>query len=578
MAFINDSELNDIKNSINIVEIINKYIPLTEKGKNYFGVCPFHDDHSPSMSVSKDKQIYKCFSCGASGNVFTFLQNYHNITFQEAVYMAADFAGIKLSGSFKKEPSHFSKEYELMNLSNMYFENLINSSIGVKAIEYLKERGFSKETIKEFKIGVAPDESNGFLNLLKSKQLDINMALKIGLINQGDNGYYDTFTKRIMIPINDEHGQVVGYSGRIYKTENQNRYMNSKENYIFKKGNILFNYDKALPYIKKNKEVIIVEGNLDAVRLYDAGIKNVIALMGTALTDYQINLLKKLKCKIILMLDNDEAGLLATYNNGKLLFDQNLSVGVVRLSDYKDPDLYLLHNGIDKLNNLINNNLNYIDFEMHYLKQNLNLNKTEELRDYVKKVMNSLINSNDQILIDITLNKLSEEYKIDKELLKNEFEALNKKEKVNVEPVQIIKSNKSKYDNLVINILYYMMNDYKYVKGFKNKLGYIKTKIYRDISNDIMSYADINKTINLSDFLTYINLNNYNVNEINEIINVCKYTDFDDTFFDNCINQINKEVINEEIKELKVKLKNELDENKKLEILEKITDLKRGSV
>ena len=404
------------------------------------------------------------------------------------------------------------------------------------------------------------------------------MAVKIGLINQGDNGYYDTFNKRIMIPINDEHGQVVGYSGRIYKTENQNRYMNSKENYIFKKGNILFNYDKAQTYIKKTKEVIIVEGNLDAIRLYDAGIKNVIALMGTALTDYQINLLKKLKCKIILMLDNDDAGLLATYNIGKHLFNEGLNIGVVRLSDYKDPDLYLLNNGVDKLNNLITNNLNFIDFEMHYLKQNLNLNKTEELRDYVKKVLNSIKNSNDQILIDITLNKLAEEYKIDKELLKNEFNALNVNDKKEIAPIEQIKSNKSKYDSLIINILYYMMNDYKYVKGFKNKLGYIKTKIYRDISNDIMSYADVNKTINLSDFITYINLNNYNVSEINDIINTCKYSDFSDDFFDNCINQINKEIINEEIKELKVKLKNELDENKKIEIAEKIRDLKRGSV
>ncbi|MBO4246136.1 MAG: DNA primase [Bacilli bacterium] len=579
MAFISESELNDIKNSINIVEVINKYIPLTEKGKNYFGVCPFHDDHSPSMSVSKDKQIYKCFSCGASGNVFTFLQNYNNITFQEAVMMAADYAGIKINNTFKKEPSKFSKEHELMNLSNMYYENLINSSFGISAVNYLKERGFSKDVIKEFNIGVSPDTNDGLIKLINSKKLDLNMALNIGLINKGDYGYYDVFTKRIMIPIKDEFGQTIGYSARIYNTDSQNRYMNSKENYLFKKGNILFNYDKAKQDIKKSKEIIIVEGNLDAIRLYDAGIKNVIALMGTALTDYQINLLKKLKCKVILMLDNDDAGLNATYNIGKTLFNENFNVGVVRLSDYKDPDLYLLNNGIEKLNNLITNNINFIDFEMYYLKKDLNLNKTEELRDYIKKVITSLKNSNDELLIDLTLTKISEDYHVDKELLKNEFEAIKNKSKNEGKIVQEpIKFNKTKYDNLVINILYYMMNDYKYVKGFKNKLGYIKTKVYRDISNDIISYADLNKQINLSDFITYINLNNYNVEEINNIINACKYEEFSDEFFDSCIKNINKETINEEIKELKVKLKNELDENKKMEILEKITDLKKGSV
>lgn len=579
MAFISEQELNTIKANIDIVDLINKYVPLTQKGKNFFGVCPFHDDHSPSMSVSKDKQIYKCFSCGASGNVFTFLENYESISFQEAVIKAAEMSGVTLSGEFKKPVSKFTKEYEIMNLSLMYYTNLLNTSLGTEAIKYLENRGFNKEVIKEFDIGLSPDNANGLLDLINNKNLDINTAVNLGLIAKDEKHYYDLYTKRIMFPIHDPMGNLIGYTGRIYKSESQNRYMNSKESVLFKKGNILFNYHRAKDAAKRSHEIIIVEGNLDAIRLASVGIKNVIALMGTALTNNQIELIKKLKSKVILMLDNDDAGELATYNVGAMLFEENIELGIVRLSEVKDPDEYILKKGVDALINNIRNNISYVDFKMHYLKKNMNLNQTEDLRKYIHKILEGMKNTNDEILIELTLNKLSDEYHIDIELLKKELFELRKEN--NEPPKEILTEvvrNNSKYDNLIINILYYMMNDYKYVKSFKNKLGFIKTKVYRDISNDIIYYADKFKTINVSDFLTYVKLNDYNVSEVDNILKTCTYLEFDDNFFDNCINLVNKEAVNEEIKSLKIKMKNTLDENEKLEILKRITDLKRGSV
>lgn len=578
MAYINEETINNIRKNIDIVDIISKYVPLEQKGKNYFGVCPFHDDHAPSMSVSKDKQIYKCFSCGASGNVFSFIENIENIEFPEAVAKLAEFAGIEVSGDFKKTPSVHEKEYEFMNLSLLFYQNNINSEHGLDAIEYLKKRGFNRDTINEFQIGLSLDDSNSLLSLLKARKMDIKLGESLGLISHDDKHYYDIFNKRIMFPIHDLKGQIIAYTGRIYKSESQNRYMNSRENSIFKKGNIIFNYHRARDYIRKTKELIIVEGNLDAIRLYSEGIKNVVALMGTALTKEQIDIIKKTHAKVILMLDNDEAGEHATVSIAETLFNEHIDLGIVRINDVKDPDEFLLKKGVSELEKQIKNNVNYLDFKMFYLKKKMNLNQTEELRKFIQNILTSLKNSDDEILIELTLNKISTDYNIDLDLVKKEYQNLKNVKEEKITKDEIIPTKSSKYDDLIKNILYYMMNDYKYIKGFKNKLGYIKTPIYRDISNDIIYYAEKNKDISVSDFLTYVKLENANVSEINEIISYCKYEEFSDDFFETCIENAKKVAISDEIKKLKIAMKQEINEERKLEILKKITELKKGSV
>ena len=288
MAGISNEEITEIRKKADIVEVIGSYINLAPQGKNYFGICPFHNDHSPSLSVSREKQIYKCFTCLASGNVFTFVQNYENISFIEAVKKVADKINYKLDIKDKIVNKN-SKYYELMDLSNKIFVNNLNSNLGLKAKEYLiNERHLSEEAIKEFNIGLALNDNN--LNkLLSSKGYSDKDIIEMSLANKTDNGLLDMFRNRITFPICNHEGKIIAYSARIYQNEDTSKYINSKESVIFKKGYTFYNYDKCRLEALKIKSVILVEGQMDAIRVYTSGFKNVIASMGTAITSNHIS-------------------------------------------------------------------------------------------------------------------------------------------------------------------------------------------------------------------------------------------------------------------------------------------------
>mgnify|MGYP002521251104 CR=1 FL=1 len=264
MAGISNEEITEIRKKADIVEVIGSYINLAPQGKNYFGICPFHNDHSPSLSVSREKQIYKCFTCLASGNVFTFVQNYENISFIEAVKKVADKINYKLDIKDKIVNKN-SKYYELMDLSNKIFVNNLNSNLGLKAKEYLiNERHLSEEAIKEFNIGLALNDNN--LNkLLSSKGYSDKDIIEMSLANKTDTGLLDMFRNRITFPICNHEGKIIAYSARIYQNEDTSKYINSKESVIFKKGYTFYNYDKCRLEALKTKSVILVEGQMDAI-------------------------------------------------------------------------------------------------------------------------------------------------------------------------------------------------------------------------------------------------------------------------------------------------------------------------
>ena len=412
MAHIDEAEINHIRESSDIVEIVSSYIPLTQKGKNYFGVCPFHNDHAPSMSVSKEKGIFKCFSCGATGNVFKFVSDFENISFAEAVQKVAEKIGITLKSQITKPVvKKYQEEYQIMNFTSLYFQNNLMTERGKQAVAYLKKRAFDESVIKEFQIGLSL-ENNSLYELLKTKKYPNQKLADLGLISQKGLNYYDIFVNRIMFPIHDLHGETVGFTGRIYLDNSTPKYLNSKETYLFKKGNILFNYHRAKDAIRLEKKLILVEGNMDAIRMYASGIKNTMALMGTSLTTNQINEIKKLRVPILLMLDNDSAGNLATFQIGTLLEKEGLTVLVVRLSGEKDPDEYIVKNGIEAMQDNLKNAISFLEFKLAFYKQNKNLQDGEELASYIKEVLNSMKENPDPILKEITLKKLSDDYGI----------------------------------------------------------------------------------------------------------------------------------------------------------------------
>lgn len=582
MAIISQDELNNLRLKANIVDVIGSYIPLEHKGKNYLGVCPFHEDHSPSMSVSNEKQIYKCFSCGAAGNVFTFIQNYENVSFVEAVNIIARRYGVTLSEQInvkKKDKNH--RYYEMMDIATKFYENNLKTQYGKEAIEYLTKRGIDKEIIKEFNIGLALKEKNILYELLKSKKYNEKEMEEIALINISDN-IYDNFMNRIMFPLQDPQGNIIGFSGRIYyETQNAPKYINTRETVIFKKGQMLFNYHRAKPFIRNEKQVVVVEGYMDAIRLFASGIKNVVAIMGTSLTKEQIFLLKKLNSKIILCLDNDEPGQNAIYKLGKDLQEHNLDVEVIKLSGAKDPDEYILKNGVEAFQRNLNEPLKYLDFALNYLKQNKNLNDSVDLANYINAVLKDLAKEKDEILVDISLKKLVTDYNLDYDVLKSKFDELasTKKEENFIKKTEIKKEKPkvNKYESTCKKILFYMMNDEKYVRIFKNNLIYLDNLNYREIAKEIIYYYETNREINVADFLSFASSNERFYPIVIDIVNESE-EEFDEQTFRDYIDSINKANKKNTIKELKQSLKEELDKNKKIEIAMKIAELKKGSV
>lgn len=568
MSGLPSDEINKIRKSSNIVDVIGTYVNLEPKGKNYFGVCPFHDDHSPSMSVSPEKQIYTCFVCGASGNVFTFLQNFKNISFLESVKEVANLSGISVNVEIDRPKVH-EKEKKIIELANKYYVNNLKSEKGLDALKYLESRGINQEVIKEFEIGVALKDGDLLSKLLISKKYTEKDLIDIGISNKNDR-LYDVFRNRITFPIHNPNSEVVAFSARIYNNETDAKYINSKESVIFKKGEVLFNYHRAINEVKRSKYLLLVEGQMDAIRIYSSGVKNVVATLGTALTKDHITLLRRCNVPIKLLMDSDSAGEKATITNGELLDDAGLNVEVIRLSGAKDPDEYILKYGIDKFKDAINSSISLFHYKLKYYKNDKNFNNALDITNYVNEVINELNKKNDEILTDVTLNQLSEEFNISKDLLNGK---IIKKEiiKPKIE-IRKPKIKQKKYERVVDAIIYFMLNDSYYIKAF-SEVNYIPDEFYMSLVKDINAYYILYGNIEIADFLTYIKEDELKYKRVIDIVS----SDYEiiESDWNNYIKFLKKWINDNKIDELKNKLKNTLDINEKLEINDRIAKLKK---
>lgn len=571
MTSFTNEELNKIRKSVNIVDVIRNYVNLEKKGKNYFGICPFHDDHSPSMSVSEEKQIFTCFVCGTSGNVFSFVKDYENISFIEAVSKVANITGITINKEINIQKK-YELEYKAYDLAIKLYKNNIKTELGKKALEYLKNRNINEDIINEFDIGISFND-NSLTKLLLSKNFKEEMLINIGLVNKKED-IYDIFRNRIMFPIHNSNGEPIGFSARIYDNSVDSKYINTKETYIFKKGETLFNYHRASLEAKKLKTLILCEGQMDAIRIYSSGIKNVCATMGTALTNYHINLIKKLNVKVLLNMDSDEAGVKAALQNGELLKQAGIDVYIVKLSKAKDPDEYISKYGIEAYKECLKHAITLFDFKINHLKENKNLNQADILSDYIKDVINELNKTDDDILRNITINKLSEEYNIDKNILLSKLKEIEK-----IKEIPIKKKSKKIKQNIraIEEILYYMMNNVKYAKIFSKELNYIPEESYFEIEKDIQAYIILNNTINLADFITYEINNNKEESVMKIINNHDSDIEMNEDEFMNYIEITRKWITDNKINSLKNEIKSETDINRKKELMNMITKIKRGS-
>lgn len=571
MTYISNDVMNEIRNKTDIVDVISKYITLTKRGKNYFGVCPFHDDHSPSMSVSPEKQIYTCFSCGASGNVFTFVADFEKISFAQAVRLLGEKVGISVGGisNFSEKKDEY---FEIYELANKFYQNSLFTNLGKNAIEYLKKRNIDKETIKKFGIGLSIQKVS-LTDYLKNKKYDIDKLINIGITNDQGN---DIFINRIMFPIYDLSGNPVAFSGRIYNTKDTSKYVNTKETDNFKKGKLLYNYHIAKEHLKKNDSIIIMEGQMDVIRASTIGINNCIATMGTALTKDHKNIIKNMTNNIVLCFDGDEAGEKATVNAIELLEDTNIDIKVVRLPNNMDPDEYILKEGKDSFFAQIKNAINLIDYKMELLKKNKDFGNIKDVSSYINSVLKELIDEKDDITIELNLKKLSDNFNIDYKTIKNKYNNLvkNKKEiKKEIKP----KKTYDKYRMAENYLIYYMIRDEKVLNMVENKVGYFPTKNIRELSNEIIYYFHKYGIINIADFISYISDRAEILKTFQDIIAMDIKDEFqiqeiEDYIF--VINDYHKEM---RINNLNKKLKEEKDPLKQAEISMEIMKIRGGS-
>lgn len=574
MAFIDKSIIDEIKSKNDIVDVIGSYISLNDKNK---ALCPFHDDHSPSFSVQKDKQIYKCFSCGESGNVITFVQKYNGITFTEALKMLADRAGIPLNVSTtRKINTKYEKLYEINDTVNKYFKANLLSNEGIKAIKYLEDRDISKDIINEFNIGLST--SNKLSNIL-SKKYSYDELVKLDICKDINGRYYDTFQDRIIFPIIDENNNVIAFSGRKYTNEDLNnntlpKYSNTKETDIFKKSEVFYNINNALNEIKKKREIVITEGFMDTIRMSSIGYKNVVAIMGTAFTEKHLLKIKKWKCKVILNLDQDDAGVKGTIEAGETLLKNNIDTEVIVFDDYKDSDEFIKNKGSDSFKIAYDNRVSFIDFKLKYLKRKRNMKDAVEKAKYIKEAVLALNDLDSQILIDLKIKDIAEEFGISESDIRNEIK-LNKKMAIKSieEPKKVTRYDK--YDKSELRILYLMLNYEDVILYFENTLGYLIQDDRSLLAYKIIEFRNDYGYYNYSDFVDYISDNEKLMNVLKEVMKYHNNEDYTMEELDDYINTIKMYSIKKRIDTLKIEMSETFDVNKKIEIAKKIENINK---
>ncbi|HDE7030766.1 TPA: DNA primase [Staphylococcus aureus] len=427
---IDQSIINEIKDKTDILDLVSEYVKLEKRGRNYIGLCPFHDEKTPSFTVSEDKQICHCFGCKKGGNVFQFTQEIKGISFVEAVKELGDRVNVAVDIEATQSNSNVqiaSDDLQMIEMHELiqefYYYALTKTVEGEQALTYLQERGFTDALIKERGIGFAPDSSHFCHDFLQKKGYDIELAYEAGLLSRNEENfsYYDRFRNRIMFPLKNAQGRIVGYSGRTY-TGQEPKYLNSPETPIFQKRKLLYNLDKARKSIRKLDEIVLLEGFMDVIKSDTAGLKNVVATMGTQLSDEHITFIRKLTSNITLMFDGDFAGSEATLKTGQHLLQQGLNVFVIQLPSGMDPDEYIGKYGNDAFTAFVKNDKkSFAHYKVSILKDEIAHNDLSYER-YLKELSHDISLMKSSILQQKAINDVAPFFNVSPEQLANEIQ------------------------------------------------------------------------------------------------------------------------------------------------------------
>lgn len=582
MPRLSAEKINEIRQSVDIVDVIGNYLSLEKKGRNYVSLCPFHDDSHPSMSISPERQIYMCFVCHNGGNVFTFLKNYLKIPYIEAVKMVASMGNIDISEyNLEKRVQPVDQKleplYKMHDEANKIYNHYLNTKLAIDAKEYLIKRKITDEIIDMFEIGYAPS-NNILLKAFEKMNFNKVSMYESGLIIESNVGY-DRFSNRIMFPLHDVNGRVVGFSGRIYQpSQNESKYMNSPESDIFIKGETLYNYHRVIEETRQAGYVIINEGFMDVIALYKAGIKNAVAIMGTALTKGHVSLLKRLSKTVYLCLDGDQAGKNATIKSIDILLQEGFTVKVVDLPENLDPDEFLDKKGTDELVSLIKSPLSSLDFKMNYYYEMTNMDNYEDRKKYLETIAKEISNLTDIIDQDYYIQQLEKKSGFSKETITRLIsdKTVSKIEQVNSNnyiPYQKSVRLIDKYVRAERDLLYYMMNDKNVAMMYEAKAGFMFNDTYRIIASYIVDYYRQEVVLEVADLISSIEDENL-VKNIVEISQLELPKLKDSKAIEDYIEIIKEKTVKIKIEELTKALKDTFDPKQKAQILKEIIALK----
>ncbi len=536
-TLISQEFIDEVSSKTDIVDVIGKYVQLKKSGKNLFGLCPFHEERTPSFSVAEDKQIFHCFSCGRGGNVFKFIMEKEGKSFPEAVIEVAEMSNISVPDQYQSNNSSYSNSdsraliqmYE--DAAKFYTHILTKTDTGNVALRYLKERNIDDSLIDTFDIGYAPNNSTLLLQFFKGHDIDEKLLRKSGLFSENDTGeLFDRFRDRVMIPIKNENGRIIAFSGRILnKAFGVAKYMNSPETEIFNKGKTLFNLDLAKSSIREHQNVILFEGFMDVMSAYKAGVTNGVASMGTSLTDQQLYALSRLTSQINVCYDGDDPGVEATYRALTQLNDDRFSYGVISIPNQQDPDEFIRSSGPDKFKQLTENSVQTpISFVLNYFRRRYNLSNEHDQLEFLKQSLQEIVKLKSPVEIDMYVGRVADELQVSRESINKELDNLRRKNAIskpannykNIEHAKLEQTTASvptKFDRMEKserNLIYWCVGFPEIRASLKGNDFKFVHQSYQKIFDSLLSYAEeegYDDDVNVSDFMNVLDDDSKNI-------------------------------------------------------------------
>ncbi len=485
-----NSDVELIKSRTNIVDIVGEYVKLTKAGSSFKACCPFHSEKTPSFNVNEEKQFYHCFGCGQAGDIFSFVMEIESIGFRDALIMLADKAGVELQNNFSKNEgeSQDTKKrlYNILELTTKFYEKQLWDGDGKKKVlPYLRGRGLSDETIKKFRLGYAPDGWNHVNNFLKKNGFENEIILQTGTIIKSDKGsYYDRFRNRIMFPISDVLGRVIGFTSRVLPgdDESQAKYINTPETYLYHKSNVLYGIDHAKKEIKQKNAVVVVEGNMDVIASHESNIINTIAVSGTAMTDEHIKILKRYTNHFILFFDADAAGQVAARRSALFCLDADVQTSMILLTEGKDA-ADIAKTNPEELRDIIKNAKNVMEVFMDVAEDKYDINDPHGKREAIEDVAEAMANIVNDIERGEWMIKCAKRFDVDERLVNNAIQKIiEEKQKSqqsfvqDTQVVQMSKSEQSQMQRIYKSIILMMMaypHVWEHIYNNKEKYGQV---------------------------------------------------------------------------------------------------------